>query len=240
MKSGICIAFEGIDLSGKTTQLKLLAERLISIGYDVFVTKEPGSPHSKINKKKRKILLDKENTGLNPLAELGLFMTDRALHVPIIQEQLKRGKIVLTDRQFASTIAYQVFGRGLGNFEFVLKMNTFFASGFYPNLILLFDLDPKIALTRARTEAERSRFDVEGLKFHNRVRQGYFELRNKLKKIKALSTPLWDQDYDLDENDGDEDDGWVKFDATKTVGELADEVFETVVERIKKLKARGG
>jgi len=210
---GKFIAFEGIDFSGKTTQLELLAERLKGLGLDIFVTKEPGSPHFEITQKLRRILLDKKNKQIVSRAELAIFFADRAQHIMEeggVGEQLQQDKVVLTDRGYGSTFAYQVFGRRIGNLYFINQMNNFFSYGIWPDMNILLDLPVEVAQSRIRSEKNKSRFDKENLEFHQRVKEGYIQLATKI-----------------------EPERWMIFDGTKPIEEIADEIFERVCNWLK-------
>jgi len=211
---GVFIAFEGIDLCGKTTQLDLFAERLKDFSVDVFVTKEPGSPHSEIARQIRKILLSKKNTQIVPRAELALFFADRAQHIMesgLVGEKLQQGKVIVTDREWASTFAYQFYGRQMQGFEFIKKMNDFFCYGVYPDLNILIDIPVEMAQSRARSQKDLSRFDVEDKDFHQRVRDGFLKLIDK------------------------ETEKWLVFDGSKSIKDLAEEIWQKVgMEWLKK------
>lgn len=204
---GVFIAFEGIDLCGKTTQFESFTERLMGYGLDVFITKEPGSPHSEITKKIRKILLDKKNIQIVSRAELALFFADRAQHImepELVGEKLQQGRVVITDREWASTFAYQFYGRQMQGFEFIKKMNDFFCYGTYPDLNILIELPVKVAQSRARSQKDLSRFDVEDKDFHQRVRDGFLKLVDK------------------------ELEKWIVFNGTKSIENLAEEIWQKV------------
>jgi len=175
------ITFEGIEGSGKTTQIKYLADYLSAKGYDCVMTREPGSTN--IGKKIRGILLDPENNDLDPVAELLLYMADRIQHVKqVIIPALNKGKIVLCDRYADSTLVYQGFARGL-DIELIKKLHSLLINDLKPDITFLFDLPPEIGLSRAwkqikngaRSELE-TRFEKERLLFHEKVRNGYLEL----------------------------------------------------------------
>lgn len=205
---GIFIAFEGIDLSGKTTQFELFVERLRGFGLDIFVTKEPGSPHSEICKKTRKILMAKENTQIVSRCELALFFADRAQNIMepgLVSEKLQHGFVAATDRQWASTFAFQFFGRAMmQDFDFMKKMNDFFSYGVYPDMNILLDLPIEVAMSRARNEKDMTRFDKEKPDFHQRVKNGYLQLTRRFP------------------------DKWVVFDGEKPIETLAEEIFQKV------------
>lgn len=172
------ITFEGIEGTGKSTQIALLKAHLEAQGRRALVTCEPGG--SRIGAELRRVLLSLENRDLCPRAELFLYLADRAQHVAqVVRPALAEGKIVLCDRFADSTVAYQAFGRGLDP-ELLHGLNTQAVDGLWPDLTLLLDLDPETGLTRAvtrnreegKTVAE-GRFEAESLAFHARVRQGY-------------------------------------------------------------------
>ena len=175
------ITFEGIEGSGKTTQIKYIFEFLKDRGHDCVMTREPGN--TKIGKKIRKILLDPDNKDMTPLTELLLYMADRAQHIKeVILPSLSEGKIVLCDRYYDATVAYQGFSRGL-DIEFINNLHRLILDDLKPDLTFLLDLPPEIGLSRAwkqiengaRTRSE-SRFEQETLAFHEKVRTGYLAL----------------------------------------------------------------
>ena len=165
------ITFEGIEGSGKSTQLRRLAERIDG----AVLTKEPGG--TPLADRIRAILLD-SSSQLDPVAELFLFAASRRQHVvEIIKPALDRGATVLCDRFTDSTLAYQGFGR-LINLDQLRALNAWATNSLTPDLTLLFDLPEEVGLTRARSrnaEAVRDegRFEAEDLRFHRRVREGY-------------------------------------------------------------------
>ncbi len=139
MNPGIFITFEGIDGSGKTTQLRILAERLRQAGHDVIETVEPGG--TAIGREIRAILLDGRNTHLTPRAELLLYFASRAQNVAeVIRPALAAGKIVLCDRFTDSTLVYQGCGRGLGA-NVVLALHQIACEGLQPDLTVFVDID---------------------------------------------------------------------------------------------------
>jgi len=178
------ITFEGIEGSGKTTQIRHLAEFLRAEGRDCVLTREPGG--TEIGKKIRAILLDPENKGMDSLTELLLYTADRAQHIKsVIKPCLSQGKIVLCDRYADATMAYQGFARGL-DMELIRRLNGQILEIAKPDLTILLDLPPEIGLSRAwkqirsgaRTGRE-SRFEQERLAFHEKVRAGYVELADR-------------------------------------------------------------
>ncbi len=174
------ITFEGIEGCGKTTQMKLLSERLTEKGYQVVVTREPGG--CPIAFKIREILLDAANSGMVPLAELFLYAAARAQHVAeVIKPALDAGNIVLCDRFTDATVAYQGFGRQL-DLELIEELNSLATGRIQPQLTVLIDCPVEIGLSRAisridaTTGAREERFELESIQFHQRVRTGYLQL----------------------------------------------------------------
>lgn len=172
------ITFEGIEGTGKSTQIKLLKEFLESQGHEVLVTLEPGG--SRIGQELRKILLHMDSTDLTGQSELFLYLADRAQHVSqMIKPALDEGKIVISDRFADSTIVYQGYGRGLDP-KLLRQLNDVAVSGNWPDLTILLDLEPQDGLRRATTRnihenkmMEEGRFEAESIEFHTRVREGY-------------------------------------------------------------------
>lgn len=176
---GRFITFEGIDGSGKTTQMHLLAERLRGNGRDVLETIEPGG--TAVGAQIRRILLDSANQDLRPTAELLLYFASRSQNVEeSIRPALAAGKIVLADRFTDSTLAYQGHARGLGA-DTVLALDRIACRGLAPDLTLLIDIDLATGLARARGRnagaAQReTRMDEQSLEFHRKVHEAYLEL----------------------------------------------------------------
>jgi dTMP kinase len=192
---GLFITFEGMDGSGKTTQLRRLAARLRSIGRVVLETAEPGG--TAIGRKIRQILLDAGNQELSPTAELLLYFASRAQNVDeAIRPALDRGEIVLADRFTDSTLAYQGCARGLGA-EAVLALDRIACRGLQPDLTLLLEIGPDTSLARAhaRNTAEASpetRMDEQSIEFHRKVHEAYQALAARepehLKRIDGTAT----------------------------------------------------
>jgi dTMP kinase len=174
------ITFEGIEGSGKSTQIALLADYLTAKGVRHVLTREPGG--TLIGDQIRKILLDPANRALDPAAELLLYAASRAQHLrEIIIPALAGGANVLCDRFSDATLAYQGYGRGL-DIEMIRALDRIVTAGMRPDLTLLFDIEAASGVARARgrnnslgLEAE-ARFENEELAFHERVRQGYLAL----------------------------------------------------------------
>jgi len=174
---GILITFEGPEGGGKSLQIQKLGEYLKNKGFRVLTLREPGQ--TKIGEKIRQILLDPENKKLVPEAETLLFEASRAQLVEeIIKPALVAEKIVLLDRFFDSTTAYQGFGRGLSVKE-IEKLNMFATGGLKPDLTILLDLEVEEGLKRREKSGKKDRIDMEGLKFHQKVREGYLEMARK-------------------------------------------------------------
>lgn len=192
------ISFEGIEGSGKSTALTLLAQELERRGYDVLRTREPGG--CGLGRAIRPILLDARTRSLNMRAELYLFLADRAQHVAeVIRPALEAGQIVLCDRYTDSTLAYQGYGRGLDP-EKLRHINEMATGGLVPDLTLLMDLPVGLGLERAGLRNQRQgtvlsegRFDAESMDFHERVRQGYLALAaeepQRIARINAEQRP---------------------------------------------------
>jgi dTMP kinase len=178
-KRGRFITFEGIDGSGKSTQMHLLAERVRAEGQDVFEAVEPGG--TAIGRQIRRILLDASNQDLRPAAELLLYFASRAQNVDeCILPALAAGKVVLCDRFTDSTLAYQGYARGLGE-EAVLALDRIACRGLTPDLSLLIDVDVECGLARARKrnargDAAETRMDDQSVEFHRKVREAYLAL----------------------------------------------------------------
>ncbi|HBG04647.1 MAG: dTMP kinase [Geobacteraceae bacterium GWC2_58_44] len=177
---GFFITFEGIEGCGKTTQLRLLKERLEAAGEKVTSTREPGG--CPVADQMRAILLDAQNSAITPLAELLLYAAARAQHVQeVIVPALERGEIVLCDRFTDATIAYQGHGRGL-DLETIAQLNRLATGGVEPKLTLLIDCPVQVGLSRALARIEagsgarEERFELESVRFHERVRDGYLAL----------------------------------------------------------------
>ncbi len=176
------ISFEGIEGSGKTTQLRRLAENLRRRGGEVCLTREPGG--CPIADDIRRILLHPDSRAMVPRAELFLYAAARAQHVEeIIRPALELGQVVLCDRFIDATLAYQGFGRRLDR-QLIEDLNRQAAGGLMPRMTLLLDLPVEVGLRRARDrnalafDAE-GRFEEESLDFHRRVRRGYLELARR-------------------------------------------------------------
>lgn len=175
------ITLEGIEGSGKTTQVARIAEYLGSKGLDCQTTREPGA--TQIGQHIRAILLNPENKEIDPLAELLLYMADRAQHLKeVIEPLLESGKTVICDRYVDATVAYQGFARQQDP-ALIQTLHHLLFKGLFPTITLLLDVSPEIGLSRAwqeihagRRENAETRFEKEAIEFHKRVRSGYLRL----------------------------------------------------------------
>jgi dTMP kinase len=175
--TGTFITFEGIDGSGKSTQLRLLTNYLRSSGCDLLVTREPGG--TPLGLRLRAALLDAQEQ-VDPLTELLVFAADRAQHVRrLLRPSLEAGRVVISDRYADATVAYQGAGRGFPP-ELITKIVELATAGLKPDLTLLFDLPVAVCLdrTRRRTEGKNrgDRLDAENAEFHSRVRDEYLRI----------------------------------------------------------------
>jgi len=175
------ITLEGIEGSGKTTQISRLVELFEDRGIECVTTRQPGG--TLIGENIRSILLDPANSALEPLAELLLYMADRAQHInELIRPALKKGKTVVCDRYFDATLVYQGFARGL-SIDLIGQLHQLLFDDLKPDVTLLLDLSPQVGLKRAwqqlnngQRSGDESRFEAEAVAFHEKVRAGYLEL----------------------------------------------------------------
>lgn len=172
---GTFITFEGGDGAGKSTHIRLLADRLAERGYEVVRVREPGG--TAIGEALRAIVLDPANAAMTPEAELLVYEAARAQIVAeVIAPALARGAVVLCDRFFDSTVAYQAFARGLDR-GFVDGANRFSTGGIVPDrTLLLVCADAEEGLERAHEQAEPDRLEQEGVAFHRKVAAGFAAL----------------------------------------------------------------
>ncbi|MBX5479471.1 MAG: dTMP kinase [Pyrinomonas methylaliphatogenes] len=177
MHRGVFITFEGIDGSGKSTHLRLLASELRLRGYNLVTTREPGG--TPLGARLRDLLLRGEEQ-VDPLAELLLYAADRAQHVrTLVRPALETGHIVLSDRYADATVAYQGAGRGFPS-DLIADIVRIGTDGLMPDLTLVFDVSVAVAHARMRKrngiEKEEDRFEREEVEFHTRVRDAYRQL----------------------------------------------------------------
>jgi dTMP kinase len=174
MAAGLFIACEGGEGAGKSSQLRLLAERLAAAGREVVVTREPGE--GEIGAAIRAILLSRETVGLTARAEALLYAADRAQHVEaFVRPALARGAVVLCDRYLDSSIAYQGEGRALDPAE-IERVSRWAVQDLLPDLTVVLDLDPREGLARAGGPQAADRIEAEPLDFHERVRSRFLAL----------------------------------------------------------------
>ena len=188
--SGTFITFEGIDGSGKSTQLRLLANYLKEVGCEVLLTREPGG--TPVGVRLRGALLDAHEE-VDPLSELLVFAADRAQHVRrILRPAIAAGKVIISDRYADATVAYQGAGRGFSP-ELIVEIVQLATEGLKPDLTVLFDLsvEDSIARTSRRANAKNKgdRLDAEASDFHVRVRNAYLEIaRVEPERVKVVET----------------------------------------------------
>ncbi len=199
---GLFITFEGPDGSGKSTQARLLAERLRGDGHAVLESAEPGG--TPIGQQIRRILLDPANQELAPTAELLLMFAARAQNVEQwILPALQQGEIVISDRFTDSSIAYQGAGRGLGT-STVLDLDRIACRGLVPDLTICIDIDTETGLARALARGGvETRLEEQAIEFHHKVREAYHELARcepqRFRLIDGRGTPeaiaaqVWEQ-----------------------------------------------
>ena len=174
-KRGLLYVIEGPDWTGKDYHLDRLAGDLSNDGYNVLKTREPGSAHDEICGKIRQLLLDSKNTGMANMAELFLYLADRAQHhEKLIMPALERGDIVLTSRSRYSTDAYQGIARGLG-LDLTTKLNRIATFDIDPDFSVFIDADPEIVFAK-RGEADLDRLERLGIPFQKKVREAYQQI----------------------------------------------------------------
>ena len=186
---GKLITFEGIDGSGKTLQLQMVADYLAGEQVDFIATREPGG--TSLGRRIRDAILDAESSGVEPLAELLLYAADRAQHVrQVVRPALARGSVVLSDRFYDATTAFQGYGRRF-DLTLITHLNDLATGGLKPDLTLIFDLDVEEALARVKHRshvATPDRLDREPREFHESVRQGYLDIaRNQPERVHVIS-----------------------------------------------------
>lgn len=183
--SGIFITFEGVDGSGKTTQVVKIADYLKSKGKDIITAREPGGVL--ISEKIRELILDVENMDMSFYTEALLYAAARAQIVnDLILPSLKENKIVICDRFLDSSLVYQGIARNLG-VENILKINEFAIQNTMPDITFFIDVSPKIALFRRKMERKTDRIENENEIFHNMVYDGYKTLAKKYSnRIKTI------------------------------------------------------
>ena len=202
------ITLEGPEGSGKTTAVEAAVKQLEKMGYQIVRTREPGG--TPIAEQIRNVILDKNNTAMDPRTEALLYAASRRQHlVEKVWPALKEGKIVICDRYLDSSLAYQGGARGLG-VENVLNINLFATENTWPDLTLLFDIKPEEGLKRIASNANRevNRLDLEKLDFHHKVRDTFLELAKRYPER------------------------FVIIDASKSKEEVAKNTLDTILNRL--------
>lgn len=171
MRRGLFLSIEGPDGAGKTTQLGYIKQFFEERNIELVMTREPGG--TPIGESLREILLDKNNSEMSAITEMLIYAASRAQHVAqLIRPAINRGAVVICDRYMDSSIAYQGYGRGLG--DMVEEVNLHAIDGLQPDLTIFLDLDPAVGKERILSDRnECDRIEQEKLDFHYRVYEGY-------------------------------------------------------------------
>ena len=202
------ITIEGPEGSGKTTAVNYAVAKLEEMGYQIVRTREPGG--TPIAEQIRNVILDKANTSMDERTEALLYAAARRQHlVEKVWPALKEGKIVVCDRYLDSSLAYQGGARKLG-VDNVLAVNNFATEGTFPDLTLLFDIEPELGLARisANSNREVNRLDLEKIEFHRAVRNTFLELAKRYPER------------------------FVVIDASKSKEEVANKTLEVILSRL--------
>ena len=206
------VTIEGPEGSGKSSVTKEVVKILESEGYSIVLTREPGG--TPIAEEIRNVILDKKNIAMDPITEALLYAASRRQHlIEKVWPLSKEGKIVISDRFLDSSLAYQGGARGIG-IDKVLSLNQYATDGFYPDLTLLFDIDPRIGLARiaANNNREVNRLDLEKIEFHDNVRKTFLELAKRFS------------------------DRYIVLDASKPFDEVVQDAYKAIKDRIAKCK----
>lgn len=181
---GRFITFEGCEGSGKSTQIRLLGEKLAAAGVDFIVTREPGG--SEIAEQIRRIILDGKNDKMCDECEALLYAAARVQHLKeIVEPALAAGRLVVCDRYVDSSLAYQGFARGLGE-KYVAQINSYALENYPPNLTVFLNISPDRAFERKHGADMNDRMEKQGLEFHRKVYGGYLALLEKHPRICAV------------------------------------------------------
>jgi len=212
MKKGLFITFEGLDGSGKTTQIKLLNSYLKGEGFDVILTREPGG--TEIGRKIREILLDKKNQDISHKTETFLFLASRAeLTSKVIVPALGEGKIVICDRFFDSTLVYQGIARGLG-VEEILEMSLWATDGLVPDITFLLSMKVSRCDKRIKeANRKKDRIEMEENNFKEKIYKGYLDIARENKER------------------------FVVIDAEKSIESIFEEIKSKVLEHLKDMES---
>ena len=203
---GAFLSIEGLDGSGKGTQVRLLTDAIDRFGYELVLSREPGG--CPISEKLRDIVLDKNNTEMDDITEAIIYAASRAQHVrEVIRPAIKAGKVMLTDRFVDSSVAYQGGGRQLG-VQRILDINAPAVDGTLPMATVYLDVDHETSLKRRAAATELDRMELEGDSFHARTEAGYRELIRR------------------------DPERFIVVDATRTPEEIGKEAAEKVLARL--------
>ena len=184
MTKGKLISFEGCEGSGKSTQIRLLAEYLDKMNAPYIVTREPGG--SEIAEKIRGIVLDGKNKNMSDACEALLYAAAREQHLSeIIIPALNAGKLVICDRYVHSSLAYQGYARGLGA-DYIRAINSRVIREYMPDITLFLDISPEDAFNRKHGADKNDRMEQLGLQFHNLVYRGYKEIQKSEQNFCAV------------------------------------------------------
>ena len=180
------ISFEGIEGSGKSTQAKILYDFLKQKEYPVILTREPGG--TAIGNDIRQILIDKKNNQINPLTELMLNFASRIEHLQqVILPALKNKQIVITDRFYDSTLAYQGFAMGV-EIETIEKVHQLTINSIQPDITFLCDMEVEVAFQRIKSRSDNNRYEELSFDFHNKVRNGFLKIaQDNVSRIKIIN-----------------------------------------------------
>jgi len=201
--SGLFITFEGIEGCGKSTQTKLLAEYFRKNGEDVFLSREPGGPN--ISEKIREILLSNENSEMLSITEVLLYAASRSQHTgEWILPKLQAGKIVICDRYFDSTTAYQGAARKIDG-KMIDTITSFATFGLKPDITVLIDLAVEVGLARISPK-DADRLESESLDFHKKVREGFLQIAKTEKRF-------------------------IVVDGSQTIAEISNEIINKIEQR---------
>ncbi|MBQ0008971.1 MAG: dTMP kinase [Firmicutes bacterium] len=206
------VTIEGTEGSGKSSVVAEVVKLLEKDGEIIVRTREPGG--TPIAEEIRNVILDKKNTAMDSMTEALLYAASRRQHlVEKVWPLSKEGKIVISDRFLDSSLAYQGGARGLG-IDKILALNQYATDGFYPDLTLLFDLDPRIGLARiaANNNREVNRLDLEKIEFHDQVRQTFLDLAKRFS------------------------DRYVVLDASKPFEEVVQDAYKAIKDKLAKCK----
>ena len=189
MKQGRFVSFEGIEGCGKTTQIGRLSDYLSSRSIAHTITREPGG--TAVGEGIRKILLTSETIHLTAASELLLFFASRSQNIQEkIKPALERNEMVICDRFYHASMAYQGYGRGIP-LDFITRLTDLVVDRFQPQLTILLDIEPAVGLARARTRNharsnDEGRFEAEDVEFYTRVRNGYLDLASRDPRIQVI------------------------------------------------------